>query len=47
MAWTGCAWMYIYIYMGKGELFTKFWFETMKGRDHSEDLGLNERTILK
>jgi hypothetical protein len=33
--------------MGKRELFTKVWLETMKGRDHSEDLGLSERTILK
>jgi hypothetical protein len=35
------------MYIGKRELFAKFWLETMKGRDHSEDLGLNERTILK
>jgi hypothetical protein len=26
---------------------TKFWLESLKGRDHSEDLGVNERTTLK
>jgi hypothetical protein len=26
---------------------TKFWLEILKGRDHSEDLGLDGRIILK
>jgi hypothetical protein len=26
---------------------TKFWLESLKGRDHSEDLGVGERIILK
>jgi hypothetical protein len=25
---------------------TKFWSENLKGRDHSEDLGLDERMII-
>jgi hypothetical protein len=26
---------------------TKFWLESLKGRDHSEDLGVDGRIILK
>jgi hypothetical protein len=26
---------------------TEFWFESMKGRDYSEDLGVDWRIILK
>jgi hypothetical protein len=26
---------------------TKFWLEILKGRDHSEDLDVDERIILK
>jgi hypothetical protein len=26
---------------------TKFWFESLKGRYHSEDPGVDERVILK
>jgi hypothetical protein len=33
--------------MGERELLTKFWLETMKGRDHFGELGLDERIILK
>jgi hypothetical protein len=28
-------------------MHTKFWLESLKGRDHSEDLGVDERIILK
>jgi hypothetical protein len=28
------------------KLCTKSWSENLKGRDHSEDLGVDERTIL-
>jgi hypothetical protein len=26
---------------------TRFWFESLKGRDHSEDLGVDGKIILK
>jgi len=26
--------------MGKREMYTKLWLENLKGRDHSEDLGV-------
>jgi hypothetical protein len=26
---------------------TKFWLESLKGRDHSEELGVDRRIILK
>jgi hypothetical protein len=26
---------------------TKYWLENLKGRDHSEDLGVDERIILE
>jgi hypothetical protein len=28
-------------------MFAKSWFESLKGKDHSEDLGVDERIILK
>jgi hypothetical protein len=28
-------------------MLTKFWLESLKGRDHSKDLGIDERKILK
>jgi hypothetical protein len=31
----------------KWEMFIKFWSENLKGRDHSEDLGVDERIILE
>jgi hypothetical protein len=31
----------------KGEIRTVFWLESVKGRDHSEDLVVNGRIILK
>jgi hypothetical protein len=33
--------------MGKMRNAYKFWFESLKGRDHSEDLGVDGRIILK
>jgi hypothetical protein len=30
---------------GRGEIHTKFWPENMKGRNHSEDLGVNGEII--
>jgi hypothetical protein len=29
------------------ELYTAFWWETLRERVHLEDLGVNERIILK
>jgi hypothetical protein len=28
-------------------MLTKFWLESLKGTDHSKDLGIDERIILK
>jgi hypothetical protein len=28
-------------------MHTKFWLKNLKGRDHSEDIGINERIILE
>jgi hypothetical protein len=28
-------------------IYTKFWLENLKGRDHSEGLGVDGRTILE
>jgi hypothetical protein len=33
--------------MGRGEIYTKFWLEKPKRRDHSEDLGVREKIILE
>jgi hypothetical protein len=32
--------------MGRLEMFTKFWLKSLKGRDHSEELGVDGRIIL-
>jgi hypothetical protein len=32
---------------GRCEMRTEFWLESLKGRDHSEDLGVDGRVILK
>lgn len=32
--------------MGRPETYKEFWLETLKGRDHSEDLGLNGERVL-
>jgi len=31
----------------RGEVFTGFWLEGLKGRDHWEDLGMGGRIILR
>jgi hypothetical protein len=31
---------------GRWEMRTKFWSENLKGRDHSEDLGVDGRILL-
>jgi hypothetical protein len=33
--------------MGRGEVFTGFWFGGPKGRDHWEDLDVGGRIILR
>jgi hypothetical protein len=33
--------------MGRGEVFTGFWLEDPKGRDHWEDLGIGGRITLR
>ena len=32
---------------GRGEVRTGFWLGNLRGRDHLEDLGVDENTILK
>jgi hypothetical protein len=34
-------------FMVRIEMYTKFWSENLKGRNHSEDLGVDGRTILQ
>jgi hypothetical protein len=31
---------------GQSEMHTKFWLETMKGRDHSDHVSVGRRIIL-
>jgi hypothetical protein len=31
----------------RGEMHTKLWVENVKGRDNSEDLGIDETVILE
>jgi hypothetical protein len=33
--------------IGKSEMRTKFWLEILKGKQHSEVLGIDERIIVK
>jgi hypothetical protein len=33
--------------IGKMRNHTKFWLETLKGRDHLEDLGIDRKIILE
>jgi hypothetical protein len=33
--------------MGQMRMHTKFWLEGLKGRDHSEDLGIDGKIILE
>jgi hypothetical protein len=33
--------------MGRGEIFTGFWWGNMKERDHLEELGIDERILLR
>jgi len=33
--------------MGRAEVFTWFWWENLRGRDHLEDPGIDGRTILR
>jgi hypothetical protein len=28
-------------------MHTQFWFENLEGRDHSEDIGVDGRTVLE
>jgi hypothetical protein len=32
---------------GRDEMYTKFWLENLKERDHSEDLGADGKIILE
>jgi len=32
--------------MGRSEMYTRYWSENLKGRDHSQDLGVDGRIIL-
>jgi hypothetical protein len=40
-------WTVIVAWMGRWEMSTKFWLEILKGRDHSYDLDVDGRIILK
>jgi hypothetical protein len=42
MRWTGHV-----ARMGAAKRSTKLWLESLKGSDHSEDLGVGGRIILK
>jgi len=33
--------------MGKGEVYTGFWWRNMRDRDHLEDQGIDGRIILR
>jgi hypothetical protein len=41
------GWTVHVAHMGRWETYTKFRSETLKGRDHSEDLDVDNRTILE
>jgi hypothetical protein len=32
---------------GRGEMHTTFWLKNLKGKDHSEDLGVGGKIILE
>jgi hypothetical protein len=34
------------VYGGRVEVYTEFWWRTLRGRDHLEDPGIEERIIL-
>ena len=40
-------WVCISEYVGKGELFKGIWWGDLLETDHSKELGLDRRTILK
>jgi hypothetical protein len=42
MRWAGHV-----AFMGRGEVFTGYWFGGPKGRDHWEDLGVGGRITLR
>jgi len=42
MRWAGHV-----AHMGRGEVHTGFWWGNLRERDRLEDLGINERIILK
>jgi hypothetical protein len=33
--------------LGRGEMYTGFWWENLRERDHLEDQGVDGRTILR
>jgi hypothetical protein len=35
-----------HVCMGEVRMYTIFWLENLKGRDHSEDVGVDEKVIL-
>jgi hypothetical protein len=41
-------WMGHVAYMGeRGEMHAEFWSENLKGRDHSEDLGIDGKITVE
>jgi len=42
MRWTGHV-----AHMGRQEMCTKSWLESLKGKDYSEDMGVGGRIILE
>jgi hypothetical protein len=41
MRWVGNV-----VHMGRGEVYTGFWWGNLRERDHSEDPGVDGRIIL-
>jgi hypothetical protein len=40
-------WVGLVVCMSRREMRTKYWLESLNGRNHSEDLGVDGRTVLK
>jgi len=40
-------WARLVAHMGRGEVYSGFWWENLRERDHLGDLGLDGRIILK
>ena len=43
---TGMRWSVRVLRMGRGEVYTSFWWGNLRERDHLEDMGVDLRIIL-